>query len=192
MAKGRNLLVVYKNSNMDKKVDLLIDHYSEFLGVIDGYVEGLVYKIQTDKDIKRRSEMGELGVRVQGGGIKSDPTATKAISNIVTREAIEECNFNDEAFEDVDDLDIIINTSYSLRQMRREFELLSKEFRILGGDSKAMERYLKKEVTLPELSTEWGMSYEAAKQRVKRNRNALKNQVIDCMEGKLIDLGGIA
>ena len=49
--------------------------------------------IEAEKDSNRRREMGELGVRVQSGTI-GNPTANKAIRNVMTREALIKCDFS--------------------------------------------------------------------------------------------------
>ncbi len=184
MAKEKSLLAIYMSANSNKKIDLLMDHYGDFMGIVDGYTEGIRYKIQSEKDFKRRRDNGELGVRVQGGGIKSDPTANMAISNIVTREAIINCDFSGDMFEDVDELEVYIGQAYTLRQMRMDYELLVSQLGILGKYKKSLVRYLEGEFNIVDLTSEWGISYEAAKTKVKRFRKALKEQMLDFMDEK--------
>ncbi len=185
MAKEKSLLATYMSATTSKKIDILIDHYGDFMGIIDGYTEGLRYRIQSDKDCKRRNEMGNLGVRVQGGGIKSDPTANMAISNIVTREAIVNCDFSGDIFEDVDDLEFYAREAYTLKQMRMDYELLVSQLGIFGKYRKAYVQYLEGNFCVVDLTTEWGMSYEAAKTKIKRFRKTLKDQMLNFMDRKI-------
>ncbi len=189
MAKEKSLLVTYMNATVGKRVDLLMDHYADFMGVVEGHTEGIRYRIQAEKDFKRRSEMGDLGVRVQGGGIKSDPTANAAIRNIVTRDAIINCDFFGDMFEDIDGLDIFIREAYLLRQMRMDYELLSSQLGVLGKYKKDFTQYLSGDLNIVDLTSEWGISYEAAKTKAKRLRKQLKEQMLCFMDESL---GGIA
>ena len=46
--------------------------------------------------------IGELGVRVQTGGMTSDPTAKHAIRNVMTRDALINCDFSGDVLDGVD------------------------------------------------------------------------------------------
>ena len=71
----KNLFRIYVGASSEKRVDIIIKHYTDFMGIVDGYIEGLRYMIECEKDSNSHREMGELGVRVQTGGITGDPTA---------------------------------------------------------------------------------------------------------------------
>ena len=58
--------------------------------------------IINEKKNNLREEQEILGVRVQTSGIKSDSTAKSAIDNVVTKQAIVECNFSGDMLEGVD------------------------------------------------------------------------------------------
>lgn len=74
----KNLIKVYVNASSSKRVNLIIKNYNDFMGIVEGYTEGLRYMIECEKESNHRHDIGELGVRVQGGSIKSDPTANKS------------------------------------------------------------------------------------------------------------------
>ena len=71
----RNFIRKYVKADSKQKVDIIFRHYSDFMGIIDGYTEGLRYMIECEKDYNHRAAKGDLGVRVQSGGSISDPTA---------------------------------------------------------------------------------------------------------------------
>lgn len=98
----KNLIKIYVDASSAKRVDIIIKHYTDFMGIVDGYTEGLRYMIECEKESNRYREMGELGVRVQTGGTTSDPTAKKAIRNVMTREALINCDFSGDVMEGVD------------------------------------------------------------------------------------------
>ena len=97
-----NLIKIYVDASSAKRVDIIIKHYTDFLGIVDGYTEGLRYMIECEKDSNSHRGLGDLGVRVQTGGTTSDPTAKKAIRNVMTREALINCDFSGDVMEGVD------------------------------------------------------------------------------------------
>ena len=90
----KNFIKIYVDANSEKRVDIIIKHYTDFMGEIDGYTEGLRYMIQCDKESNSRKEIGDLGIRVKTGGTTSDPTAKSAIRNVMTRDALINCDFS--------------------------------------------------------------------------------------------------
>ena len=69
----KNLIKIYVNATSAKRVDIIIRHYTDFMGIVDGYTEGLRYMIECEKESNSRQDVGDLGVRVQTGGMTSDP-----------------------------------------------------------------------------------------------------------------------
>ena len=59
-------------------------------------------EIEAEKDSNSRQNIGELGVRVQTGGMTSDPTAKHAIRNVMTRDALINCDFSGDVLDGVD------------------------------------------------------------------------------------------
>lgn len=64
-----NVLEKYAGLTPEKRVDYICKNYSRFTGIIESYTQGLVYMIEEEQDFNRREDRGDLGVRVQGGGI---------------------------------------------------------------------------------------------------------------------------
>ena len=81
--KETDLIQAYRSSSAEKRVEIIIKNYPKFLGIIDGYTEGLKYMIESEKESNRHREKGELGVRVQTGGMKADPTESEAMDNLI-------------------------------------------------------------------------------------------------------------
>ena len=79
-----NMIKDYIGSSADKRVDIIIKNYTRFMGIVDGYTDGLRYMIEAEIDINSRNDIAELGVRVQTGGMTGDPTAKHAIRNVMT------------------------------------------------------------------------------------------------------------
>ena len=98
----KNMIKEYIGSSADKRVDIIMKNYTRFMGIVDGYIDGLRYMIEAEKDSNSRKNIGELGVRVQTGGMTSDPTAKHAIRNVMTRDALINCDFSGDVLDGVD------------------------------------------------------------------------------------------
>lgn len=185
----KDLIKTYTCATSAKRVDIIIKNYTKFIGIIDGYTEGLRYMIECEKESNRRQSMGDLGVRVKTGGMTSDPTARAAITNIMTREAIIKCDFSEDVMEGVDHAEVYIRDAYILRDMRRDYDLFNNQLGILGTDKDLFTQYLLKEKSISDIAEENGVTYESARQRIQHIKTRIKRQVTGFMEGKL---GGIA
>ena len=74
-----------------------------------------VYKRQEcEKESSHRQSAGDLGVRVQTGGMTSNPTARKAINNVITREALINCDFSGNVLDGVDQAEVYIRDAYKM------------------------------------------------------------------------------
>ena len=82
-----NIVEQYADSDVGKRIAILIRYYPNFIRLVEGFEQSLSFIIKQEKEMKRRAAIGELGVRVQNSHI-SDPTAREAIDNIMIMEAI--------------------------------------------------------------------------------------------------------
>ncbi len=185
----KNLIKIYVNATSAKRVDIIIRHYTDFMGIVDGYTEGLRYMIECEKESNSRQDIGDLGVRVQAGGMTSDPTAKKAIRNVLTREALINCDFSGDVMDGVDRADEYMRDAYLLRDMRKDYELFRRQLCILGTEKETFEKYLCGEKNLVDIAEEQGITYESAQQKIHKIRSRVKKQVIGFMDGRM---GGIA
>lgn len=184
----RDFIRQYVQADSRRKVDMIFKHYSDFLGIIEGYTEGLRYMIENEKNYNRRTLKGDLGVRVQGGGHISDPTATTAIRKVMTMEALINCDFSSDVLEDVENAEEYIRDAYILRGMRDDYRLFNGQLAILGDKRDFFIKYLRGEINLTEYASELGISYETAKQKTYNIRNRIRNQVVGFMDN---NMGGI-
>ena len=91
-----SIITKYDEADFSEKMDLIIRHCPNFMGIVDGFTEGLCYVIENEKSYNRKASHGDLGVRVQHSCQHSDITAYTAVDNVITIEAIITCNFSDE------------------------------------------------------------------------------------------------
>ena len=185
----KNLIKVYVNASSSKRVNLIIKNYNDFMGIVEGYTEGLRYMIECEKESNHRHDIGELGVRVQGGSIKSDPTATKAVAKIMTTEALIKCDFSGDVLKGVDRAEEFVSDAYLLRKMRNDYQLFNKQVETLGAEKDVFEKYLTREMSLSDIAELQNISYESAQQKIHKIRSRVRRQVIGFMDGKM---GGIA
>lgn len=114
------------------KADIICKNYSNFLGIVDGYTEGLRYMIENEKAYNRSQGHGDLGIRVQISGLYGDITADSAINNVITREAIIACDFSGDVQDGGDWSEQFKRDAFVLRKMRADYELFNRQLSILG------------------------------------------------------------
>lgn len=185
----KNLIKVYVNASSSARVNLIIKNYNDFMGIVEGYTEGLRYMIESEKESNHRHDIGDLGVRVQGGCIKSDPTANKAVAKIMTTEALIKCDFSGDVLKGVDRAEEFVSDAYLLRKMRNDYQLFNKQVETLGAEKDMFEKYLTGEMSLSDIAELQNISYESAQQKIHKIRSRVRRQVIGFMDGKM---GGIA
>lgn len=185
----KNLIRVYTGATSEKRIDIIIKNYTKFIGIVDGYTDGLRYMIECEKESSHRQSAGDLGVRVQTGGMTSDPTARKAINNVITREALLNCDFSGNVLDGVDQAEVYIRDAYILRDMRKDYNLFNSQLGILGTEKETFTKYLLKEKTISDIAEDQGITYESARQQMQKIKVRMKKQVKRFMDGQP---GGIA
>ena len=101
MVAKASMIEIYARADAAGRVDIICKNYSNFIGIVDGYTEGLCYIIENEKAYNRKQSRGDLGVRVQTSGMHSDITADTAINNVITKEAKIACDFSGDLLEGV-------------------------------------------------------------------------------------------
>ena len=185
---GNDIIKLYMNATSSKRVNIIIKHYTDFMGVVDGYINGLFYRIESEKDSYKRQSMGELGIRVQNSGMHSDPTAKKVNDALELKNAIIRCDFSGGIMEGVEEADKYMRSAKLLKDMRRDYEHFQNQLCCLGKDKEIFEKYLCGQKTLTDIAEEQSITYESAQQKVHKIRRRLKEQVIKFMDGKLEDI----
>ena len=184
MAAKASIIKNYAKADAAGKVDIICKNYSNFIGIVDGYTEGLCYMIENEKAYNRKQSRGDLGVRVQTSGMHSDITADTAINNVITKEAIIACDFSGDVLEGVDRGEEFQRDAYTLRSMRADFELFNRQLSILSGnESRIFRGYLSGEKDIGDIAEEEGIQYESAAQKVRRAKVKIKVQMIGFLEG---------
>lgn len=115
----------YADSDVGKRIDILIRYYPNFIRLVEGFEQSLSFIIKQEKEMKRRAAIGELGVRVQNSHI-SDPTAREAIDNIMIMEAIKKGELESVISELDEDVRILHEMEVrTIRDMKEDFRVLN-------------------------------------------------------------------
>lgn len=153
-----SIITKYDEADSSGKVDLIIRHYSNFMGIVDGFTEGLCYVIENEKSYNRKASYGNLGVRIRSSGHHSDITADIAFENITTTDAIITCNFSEGILDGVDRGPEFQKEAFILRDMRKHYALFNKQLGILSNqENKFFLGYLSKEQNLGDLADAAGI-----------------------------------
>lgn len=129
-----NLIQAYGSSSAEKRIDIIRNNYPDFLEIVDGYIEGLCYMIESERKSNRFGERDKLGMEIQIGNMKSEFMQKKAIRNVLTREALLKCDFSGGALDGVDRFEDYIRVAKILREMRRDYKIFKSQLRSLVRD----------------------------------------------------------
>jgi len=178
----KSIVKIYFNSDAERRFEILCQNFSVFPGIIESYTEGLVYQIQAERDYNRRKATGDLGVSIQKIGWTSDPTAKKAVDNVMTRNAVITCEIEGKEFEQLEHKEEYKQDAYTLQLMRTDYNLFSKQLCILNQkDRELFTKYISREQCLGDIADELEIQYESAYQRVRRIRRKMKRQTVQFM-----------
>ena len=122
-----NLIQAYGSSSAEKRIDIIRNNYPDFLEIVDGYIEGLCYMIESERKSNRFGERDKLGMEIQIGNMKSEFMQKKAIRNVLTREALLKCDFSGGALDGVDRFEDYIRVAKILREMRRDYKIFKSQ-----------------------------------------------------------------
>lgn len=186
MAVQASIVKIYGNADPSEKIDIICRNYPNFIGIVDSYTEGLRYMIENETQYNKKSDYGELGVRVQVKGHYSDLTANVAINNITIRDALIRCDFSEGILEGVDGSEDIQKNAYILKEMRKDYDLFNSQLRILPkSEYHLFQTYLKGESDIAHIAETEGIQYESANQKLWRVKKKVKIQMMQFLNGKM-------
>ena len=175
----------YAAADAAGRVKLIYSNFSNFLGIIDSRIDGLVYLIENEKAYNRRAQNGDLGVRVQTSKI-SDITGNTATSEADTRNAIIICDFSGGELDDTDKSDEYKEEAIMLKRMRRDYQLFNNQLnRLDEKDRELLIWYMKSHDDVAAEAEKLGIAIDSVRKQVFRTKQAVFKQTIDYMEGRL-------
>ncbi len=188
MSRELNLMMLYGRADSSKRIDLIMGNYMDFMTKVNSYTCGLKRLIISDIECKNREEIGDLGVRIQSGGMHSDPTQKAAIQNIEIADVIVNCDFSSCIFEELDRADEYKRQALILRDMREDYQLFNDLLPFVGKNQKYFVPYLSGEVDLNDLAEEIGITYDSANKKIKRARKIMKEKMQAYLDGNVEEI----
>ena len=129
-----NLIQAYGSSSAEKRIEIIRNNYPDFSEIIDGYIEGLCYMIEYERESNGFGERDKLGMEIQIGNMKSEFMQKKAIRNVLIREELIKCDFSGGVLDGVDRFEDYIRDAKILREMRRDYNVFRSQLRSRQGN----------------------------------------------------------
>ncbi len=173
------LVEAYGKATPRERFRLIYKNYSIFPQLVDCFETGLFNRILYEREYNLRAKNGgDTGIRIQTNRL-SDPTARKAIENILIREAIEEENDSGDILKDTDDPEKHKRDILTIRMMRREYEVFEKSLRALPlAEFKITYRHLHDGRKLVDIAEEEDKAYQTILNIVSMTRKKLEGNTI--------------
>ncbi len=180
-----SLVKEYAEADAAGRVKLIYSNFSNFLGIIDSRIDGLVYIIENEKATNRRIANGDLGVRIQTGR-KSDITGDTASGNVDTKKAIIICDFSGGVLDGTDRGEEFKREAFLLKRMRRDYQLFNDQLGYLDEkDRRLLIGYMSSHDDIVAIADEMGIAADSVRKQVFRTKQKVVKETIRCMEGKL-------
>ena len=179
-----NFIEEYKKADAAEKVEIICKNYPNFIGIIDGQTEGLCYMILNERLFHHGNSQNELGVRVQTSGLNNDVTANAAINNVVTKQAVIDCDFSGGVLEGLESKKEYEERAIALRRMRMDYELFRGQLGSLPlNDSRIFLGYLSGNKSLEEIASEEHITYNCLAKRIRKIKFKIKVQMVEFING---------
>ncbi len=186
-----NIVEQYAGSDVGARIDILIKYYPNFIRLVEGFERSLSFIIKQEKEMQRRTAIGELGVRVQTSHI-SDPTAREAIDNVMIEQAIKSGDLTDV----IDELDEATKREHeieirTIRDMKEDYSIFQNSFLYLQPDeAEIYEKYLTRRGNADALSYELDIKWETLRSKISRYKKVVVEQTSNILIRKYKIDGG--
>lgn len=131
MARRANFINDYGKAKPEQRVRMIFLNYQAFPNIILGYEQKIIIRIMDELNRAHREEIGDLGVRVQGGGIHSSPAEKFAIAEVTIEAAIRDNYPPADMLVDAETADEHVRVTNILYMMRRDLSPLRPASRCL-------------------------------------------------------------
>jgi len=172
----------YAGGEPEEQFDFLYENFSILQDLLKDFREELITEVMEQKAYNRRSQSGDLGVRIQVSMGTGNPTMNKAIEHMTVAQAIDEGLLDEDFFEDTDNKQDLIRKVTSYHRVNRDLETFtSKLGTMTPKDQRIIRPYLLREKTMDDLADDLGIDYRSAVKHVYR----IKKRLIERVEPKL-------
>ena len=180
--RSKDLIQNYKRASPEDRVNMMMDNYKGFPGLIKKAESKTRYLIKSEREYRRSHSRGELGVRVNTSNL-SDPTYEEAKLNILIEQSFETGNIEKGIIDGLEGETEYAEDIYIISVMRYDFKLLNEL--IEGSDEediRIMKRYLVDKKVYREIAEEENCSYDSVRRIVIRAIDEIKAEMIESLE----------
>lgn len=182
-AKVVNFIEEYATAPIVKKIDIILEYFSGFEKIIEGYEKCISIQIRNEREFNRRKDYAELGVRVQTSNI-SDTTQKIAIENISIQEAIRAGDM-DEALRGAEEIERHRREIQTLNDMRDDYVIVSSQVYLLqGADLSIFTRYLSKLESMSSIAEDTHIEYGTMKKKISKSKRIVTGKAEPLLEDK--------
>lgn len=172
----------YADRGSGEQFDFLYENFSILQELLRDYREDLIAEVIEQKIYNRRSQSGDLGVRIQVSMGNSNPTLNQAIEHMTIAQAIDEGMLDEDFFEDTDDWQELIRKVTCYHRVNTDLELFTSKLGTMClKDQNIIRPYLLREKSMDDLAVDLGIDYRSAVKHVYR----IKKRLIEKVEPKL-------
>lgn len=159
----------YAGGEPAEQFDFLYENFSILQELLKDYREELITEVIEQKAYNRRSQSGDLGVRIQVSMGISNPTMNKAIEHMTVAQAIDEGLLDEDFFEDTDNRQELIRKVTCYHRVNTDLEIFTSKLGTMClKDQNIIRPYLLREKSMDDLAVDLGIDYRSAVKHVYR------------------------
>ena len=155
-----------KGFYLDRRICIVLEHYTNFIPVVNAYECNLIDTIKEEREYNRRRPNGNLGVRVQTSNI-TNPTEDEAEIHESIENAVRNGDYAT-ALRGADNYDEHKEEILTLWHMRKTYYLVAGQLSCLDDELKQFKGYVMHEFDLATIADSEGVSVEAIKKRFRK------------------------
>lgn len=174
MKQGQSIVGAYYRLAPKERINLIYKNYSNFPAYIEDYEAELIEMIKDIKAAARRAMLGDLGVRIQTGGLISDPTGNGAVEDVLIEKNISEGVFDFGLYGDIHETDEVRRGIAELKLMKWEYGKFCRGLKKLKpNDYAVIYPYITRAQRLVALSEELSIEFNSANMKIYRIKSKL-------------------
>lgn len=182
MKSGAISIDKYYEEIPERQFEFLYENFSIQKEILEDYREDLIDEVIEQKAYNRRSDRGDLGVRVQVTVGTGNPTMNLSIEHLTIEQAIDKGVLDDDFFKDTDDQEELIRKVSCYHRINEDFRIFNSKLGTMSlKDQRILRPYLLQEKSLDDLAEDLGIDYHSAVKHIYR----IKKKLIEKVEPKL-------
>ena len=177
MARRANFINDYGKAKPEQRVRMIFLNYQSFPDIIAGYEQKIIIRIMDELNRAHRDEIGDLGVRVQGGGMPSSPTEKIGIAEVTIEAAIRANYLPEDLLVDDETAEEHVRATNILYMMRRDFKSVEASIKMFGARDAAILKDALKGVSMMDIGDKVNMSEHYVRNMVSQMKADVREQL---------------